>query len=107
VVWQGSDGDESETFLFYDGTTVKQLTNNSYLDLMADQPEWLVVWETHDFCHDWEIFHDGVSIIQPQTMIMMTWILISTGRVWSERTFDDDVYFPVQWPNGYWLTGGY
>jgi len=60
VVWQGWDGHDFEIY-FYDGTTVRQLTDNDRLDERPRLDATHVVWQANDG-HDSEIFvWDGVT----------------------------------------------
>jgi hypothetical protein len=63
VVWSGWDGQDEEIFL-YDGSQVRQLTNNERPDGMPLIHNGQVVWVSFDGYDDEIMFFDGSRILQ-------------------------------------------
>jgi hypothetical protein len=64
IVWNGSDGNDSEIFL-YNGSQIIQITDNEYLDNKADINDFgYIVWEGGSGTLSEVYLYDGLTTIQ-------------------------------------------
>ena len=116
MVWRGSDGHDREIF-YYDGTTVRQLTNNDNHDYSPQIHNGQVVWYGYDADgHDYEIYYHDVRpdlrvfLFQPQARGRRWDPLEVKLVVWNRgflpaRDFYVDIYKDLSSPPGPWWVG--
>jgi beta propeller repeat protein len=89
VVWQQHDGHDWEIHL-YDGSTIKQLTDNDVNDTIPDVADGHVAWYRGEY-DDTDIVYDGTTIVagvKNQTDMKLE----PGGLIWSAATAPDFVH---------------